>query len=152
MKKITAEKLGVGDAFTLTGAQILEDAPVLLINGTPEQNAQMHKIAQDAGIPEGKIDFVPNPPPPLANTKTQFELIPAKYLAPGTHLTIVSGDYHDRRVTRTADQNLPERVDFTFIGAPWLNEKNHFGLIRGEVKRIKIYSAKGDIALRPKRG
>lgn len=73
VKKITATRLNLAKGAQPDSEQIGESGPILLLDGTPEQNADMARIARENGIPDLKIAFVLNPPSPGDNTKTQFE-------------------------------------------------------------------------------
>ena len=89
-----------------------------------------------------------------ANTKDQMNTINSDLrLVSARHVTLVTSDYHDPRVVRTADLNLRPGLDFDVIPAPqeaW----QHYNVaekMMGEINRIVNYSKQGDLSAYPTR-
>ena len=134
VKKIAASKGGL--------------TPSLVLNGVTEQLSTLKRIALEAGLSENKIELVDSGKDGTANTKTQFEVMNRNPLyQKSKHLTFVTSSWHAPRVLRTAEANLSKNIDFSVIPVP--SDKvpfDVFKIVRGEVRRIESYSAKGDIS------
>lgn len=142
-KQLIAQSLGIKfDEVTKT--QSLEHGSLFVINCV-RQIESMRRWALEGGIPTEKIREIICPIG--ASTKTQFELMPDNLLKPDTHLTVISSDYHGPRVIRTADKILPKGVNFTFVGRQGTPEV--LPRIRDEIRKIILYSEKGDISKFP---
>ena len=130
----------------LTLHDLEEHAPILILSGTTEQLSTMRKIALIQGIAPSKMVEIDCGTAQTANTKTQFETI-GRYASENglRHITLVSSDYHVPRVDRTANKILDPNLQYDVIytrGVP----HDVFQTVKGEVKRIKNYSEKGDIS------
>jgi hypothetical protein len=87
-----------------------------------------------------------------ANTKTQMEAINRDSLTRyRKKLVLVTDTYHIPRTKRTAGRHLPQDVQFVVTSNPedWRINNTAIKII-GEIDRIRKYSAKGDILLRPR--
>lgn len=130
-----------------------ESLPPLVLNGATEQQPMMERIARKYGFPEDKTIFLNCGDHHIANTKTQFtKLSEHPIVGKFKNFVVISTSYHIPRTARTASVNLPEDVNFEMLGVPL--EKLPFDVykkVRGEVKRIELYSQKGDIARTPRR-
>ncbi len=146
IRDIVAKKIQVAPEG-LTDADIIAHGPPLILNGETEQLPMMREVASELGFPEEKIQLVDAGRRGVANTKTQFTTMnqdPAN--ADSHHWTFVSSGYHVPRVARTALTNLDKKRKFDVIGVPLKQfPYDVYRKIRGEVKRIVAYSAKGDI-------
>lgn len=152
VKQIVAKKMHK-KIETVTNKEVLRHAPPLILNGTPKQLPLMHQIALANGFPPEKIELVDCGAVGVANTKTQFEVMNTffKEKRP-SHLTFISSSYHSPRVARTGDKNLDPAIKFDVLAVPF--QKFPFQIyqvVRGEVKRIVAYSAKGDISAHVRR-
>lgn len=153
-KQVAAKKIGKNMEELKEEDLHGELLPPFVLNGETEQLEPMREIALALGVPAEKIHLVDCGKRGIGNTKTQFlGAGQDQSLAKAKHLTFISSSYHVPRVMRTGDMNLPKEMDFDVIGVPY----NQFSYdiqkkIRGEVKRIIAYSAKGDIARQPREG
>lgn len=147
VKQVTAERLGK-DMSEITLEDMITDGPPLIINGETEQLPMMREVAREHGFPEERILELDCGPRGIGNTKTQFTVLDADpRFAENKHWTFVSTGYHVPRVARTAATNIATERNFDVIGVP-LDQHPYdvYRKVRGEVKRIVAYSAKGDIA------
>ena len=122
------------------------NTPPLVLNGEDQQLVGMFYVAKQLGF-EGEILFQNSGAYPHSNTKTQFiELREDPDLTP-KHITFVSTGYHEPRIVRTANKQLPREIDFTVIPMPY--DRYRYPIetrLRGEADRIATYSANGDIS------
>lgn len=121
----------------------------LVLNGETEQLPAMMQIADELGFPPERLYIVDSGSRGKSNTKTQIEVLGQDArLNNVKSLILVTSDYHAPRVRRTALANLSPEVRFQVV--PVSQEKNHhevFCVVRGEIRRIESYAARGDIAL-----
>lgn len=152
-KEIVAKKLNKSlDTLTKEDLQI-DTTPSFILNGETQQLAGMEELALACDMPKEKITKINSGERGSSNTKTQFEQIHKdSYLSAAKHLTFITTSYHVPRVLRTAPQYLPTQTNFEIIGVP-LKEFSYdvYRRVRGEIKRIIAYSAKGDIAKYPQK-
>lgn len=150
MKQIAAAKAKVAPE-DLTEDQFYYFAPPLFLDGETEQLPTLREIALSHGLDPDYIEDINCGDRGVGNTKTNFTVFNEKpELKVLKHLTVVTTDYHAPRVFRTAEKNLPVEMSFDVIPMP--HDKfsyNVFRVVRGEVKRIETYIAKGDIADKP---
>jgi uncharacterized SAM-binding protein YcdF (DUF218 family) len=148
VREVAASRTGK-DAESLTPEDLLHNAPPLILNGTTTQLPIMAALASSLGFSsENAVRQVDCGPMGTANTKTQFEAMRG-YVADSDatdHLTFVTSDYHVPRVKRTGNNNLP--VDFDVVHVPHDQLPNYpvTRVVKGEVRRIGEYAAKGDIS------
>lgn len=120
----------------------------LMLNGDSEQIEPMKEIVGDRFPTEG-IVLVDAGSRKTANTKTQFEAI-NQALPVSQSIVLTSSLYHVPRAGRTANKNLRPDIRYTVVGVPFSQYPfNVFEKVRGEVNRILIYEAKGDISESP---
>ena len=131
--------------------------PPLILNGDTTQLPTMQAIAvQDFGFPQDKIQLLNCGERGQANTKTQFEVMNTdERYSDAHHFVLVTNSWHTPRVIRTADENLRPDINFDVIPVtqdlPTTFDR-FYSLIRGEVRRIEVYSTRGDIVRIPARG
>jgi len=149
-RQITAKKLGK-TLEEITIDDISQNTPMFILNGETEQLPTMEQLAKETGFPPEKIQLLDCGKRGVGNTKTQFEAINTHHsYRNAKHLTFITNSWHAPRVTRTADANLKPEIDFDVIPVPHSAAPyNVFRVVRGEVKRIQSYSAKGDITRNP---
>lgn len=126
--------------------------PRLVLNGTTEQLPTMRDLAIKLGWPEDQIDSLDCGPAGVGNTKTQFEV--AKDYSQQNHwahLTFVTSSYHVPRTERTADAQLEPDQAFDVVAGPSDLSFDVYKTVRGEVKRISSYAAKGDVSINKRR-
>ncbi|HLC99825.1 MAG TPA: hypothetical protein VJC11_02585 [Patescibacteria group bacterium] len=147
VKQITAKKAGK-PLEEVTSQDIIAFGPPLILNGETEQLPMMQEVARESGFPEEKVQLLNSGDRGKSNTKTQFERINDDPRYQNTkHFIFVSTSYHIPRVTRTADKNLDQNVNFEVIGVPLDTfDYNVYRKVRGEVKRILSYSERGDVS------
>lgn len=147
IKDVTAKRIGktVDD---VSESDIIEHGPPLFLNGEIEQLPPMKEIAISSGFPEEKIQLVDCGQVGSANTQTQFAAMEENPAYKDIkHWTLVTSSYHVPRVARTALKNLRVDRKFDVIGVPLEDfQYDVYRKVRGEVKRIINYSAKGDIS------
>ncbi|MDO8583683.1 MAG: hypothetical protein Q7R83_00705 [bacterium] len=151
-KQIVARKIGKM-VEEVDDEALRQEAPPLILNGTPEQLPIMRRITLEIGYPLEKIQLVDCGAVNVANTKTQFEVMNNFFREKKPkHLTFISSSYHAPRVARTGDKNLDPAIDFDVLSVPFSKFPFRiYQVVRGEVKRIEAYSAKGDISAHVRR-
>jgi uncharacterized SAM-binding protein YcdF (DUF218 family) len=121
--------------------------PPLVLNSLTEQLFALEKVALESGIPQKTIKLVDCGKRGIGNTKTQCE---AMRIDPRfkdfKHVTFVTTGYHVPRVARTAEKQLPDDVHYSVIAVPYKYFAFNKFIIRGEIKKIREYLQKGDIA------
>lgn len=145
--EVTAERTGK-PLEDITAEDIITHGPPLVLNGETEQLPMMREVALSLDFPQAKIEELDCGKRGIGNTKTQFTTLDTDpRFADNKHWTFVSTGYHVPRVARTAMTNISTERDFDVIGVP-LEQHSYdvYRKVRGEVKRIVAYSAKGDIA------
>lgn len=146
LKQIAAEKAGK-KLEDLTDEDISNFAPPLVLNGETEQLPAMEILAKEQGLNPDKIELVDCGKRGVGNTRTQFQVMNEdERFKNAKHLSIISTWYHVPRVTRTAISNLEPKFDFDVFGVSASEYPISIYRIRGEVRRIETYSARGDIA------
>lgn len=150
MKQIAAKKAGVAPE-DLNEDEFYYNAPPLFLDGETEQLPALRELALSHGVDPDYVEDINCGDRGIGNTKTNFTVFREKpELRALSHITIVTTDYHAPRVFRTALENLPKGMSFDLIPMPHRNYSyNVFRVVRGEVRRIETYIAKGDIADRP---
>lgn len=124
-----------------------KQGPLLVLNGLTEQLLAMERVALRSGIPQELIMLVDCGRRGIGNTKTQCEAMRTDpRFKDFKHVTFVTTGYHVPRVERTAEKQLSDNVHFNVI--PVQYEKFPFNkfIIRSEIKKIREYARKGDIA------
>ena len=126
----------------------LESTPLLptfFLNALRDALPILKEYTQRQGIPEKQIAFMDNGKLNQGNTKTQCEIVCSN---PNLrHVVLVSQSYHVPRLKRTVAAVFPEDMGYKIIGVPLSDMPyNVYRKVRGEIKRIIAYSAKGDIA------
>lgn len=124
-----------------------KQGPLLILNGLTEQLLAMERVALQSGIPQELIMLVDCGRRGIGNTKTQCEVMRTDpRFKDFKHVTFVTTGYHVPRVERTAEKQLSDNVHFNVISVPY--EKFPFNkfIIRSEIKKIREYARKGDIA------
>lgn len=146
IKQIVAKKAGK-TLESVTSEDIITHGPPLILNGDTKQLPEMAEIAQDLGFPKKKVESINCEKGGVANTKTQFEVMREDLRYENAkHLTFVTNAWHAPRAARTAAQSLRPGIIFDVIPVPHKRApSNVYRVVRGEVKRIKLYLAKGDI-------
>ncbi len=137
LKKVTAAR----------GEEDVRKGPPLILNGETEQLDAMEKIAHSLGYPAEMIELVDCGKRGVGNTKTQFTVMENDARFKGLrHLTFISSAYHVPRVTRTAEKNIGMTTEYEVLPVPLGQFSFNIFMIRGEIRRILAYTAKGDIA------
>lgn len=122
------------------------DAPRLILNGERNQLTMMVDYALQTDIPANLIELVDCRPRPLGNTKTQFQEMKTQYQGiQGTFLFVTSG-YHVPRVELTAAMQLSQDFSYEVLPVPYEQSPFNIFKIRGEIRKIPEYIAKGDLA------
>lgn len=122
--------------------------PRLILNGETEQWPSMEAVAvRRLHYPVEMIDIVDCGKRGIGNTKTQFEAMKDDPRFKGLReMVFVTSGYHEPRVERTAEGQLPETIGYKVIPVPFERYPFNIFMIRGEMKRILHYSRTGDIA------
>ncbi len=151
-KDIAAQKLGKRREELTSEDLLAKDLPLFAIVGLTASLQTLKELSKENGIPEEKIHLVDNGKIGVGNTKTQFEnVVSNPALGHATHLTFVSQSYHVPRLWRTADATLPDQMNYEILGVALSQMPyNVYRKVRGEIKRIIAYSAKGDISHDPR--
>lgn len=133
----------------ITTDDIEQYAPPLVLSGLAEQFEGMTKIAEEHHFPESKVILLDCTIDGVGNTKTQFTIMNEHPMfREAKHLSFVSSDYHIPRMARTAEKNLKPEIGFDVIQVPHdRSSYNVFRAVKREVRRIKIYAGRGDIAV-----
>ncbi len=122
------------------------DAPQLILNGERNQLSMMVDYALQTDIPANLIALVDCSNGSHGNTKTQFEEINKLYgNQQGIFLFITSG-YHVPRAELTAAKQLSKEFTYEVLPVPFQEFPFSIYKIRGELRKISLYLAKGDLA------
>lgn len=150
IKQIVSQKL-LKPISELTPNEI-RSGPPLILNGEKEQIEPMKEVALAEGFPEDRIILINCGDRGIGNTKMQFlETAKDPILGKSKHLMLITSSYHTPRLARTAAANLPENMNLEIAGVPFKEfSYDIYRKVRGEVKRIVAYSAKGDITKYPR--
>ncbi len=139
---------GIEVTRIITAKRLDHQGPRLVLNGETEQLPAMIELAKQLSFPEKLVFTLDCGPLGNGNTKTNFTAFqqdPQYSLV--RSLIVVTSDYHVPRVQRTAQANLAHSIRFQVVPTCYSPQNlDVFRTIRGEIKRIEAYSARGDIA------
>ncbi len=122
----------------------------VLLNVAKEQRTPYEVLALEAGIPASSLDSIVSGERyvkagmGLANTKTQAIALRQAVTPAGAFPLVITSLYHVPRTARAVERWYGR--PFLIAGVPIRREEEMRPLIKGEVRRIQLYSDKGDIA------
>lgn len=146
-KRVAARRLGKL-VEELDWDNLQHHSPTVVLNCESECLEDCLETAIEVGILPTKIYLLDSGSLDVCNTKTNMQaLADDPELSELKHLTFVTSGYHAPRTARTAHQHLPHHQRFAVHAVPFCRYPyDVLKKVLGEVKKIRHYAAKGDVA------